>query len=116
MYVFSYGVAVAILRALSAVPAHMIFGVFMGIYYGKAKVCERLGDNKGKKFNLALSIITPMLLHGLYDYCLMTELVIAKILFFVILIFLYVYMFVGINKLSKEDKKIEQEENVKIEI
>ena len=63
-----------------------------------------------------MAITSATVLHGLYDYCLMTEIAIAKIIFFVIMIFLYVYMFVGINKLSREDEKIPMEENVKSEM
>ena len=35
-YVFSYGLAVAVVRAITAVPAHCCFGIFMGVYYGLA--------------------------------------------------------------------------------
>ena len=116
LYVFTYGFATAIVRAISAVPAHMIFGVLMGSYYGRAKLLEKYNDIKGKKINIAMAITSATVLHGLYDYCLMTEIAIAKIIFFVIMIFLYVYMFVGINKLSREDEKIPMEENVKSEM
>lgn len=112
LYVLSNGFLVAIIRAISAVPAHMTFGVFMGIYYGKAKVCEKNGDIKGKKYNLIKSVLIPTVLHGLYDYCLMESMALSLIIFVVLLVFLYINMFRNIKKYSKEDTKIQFEGEV----
>ncbi|RLD59878.1 MAG: PrsW family intramembrane metalloprotease [Bacteroidetes bacterium] len=68
MYVFQYGHATGIARALTAVPGHALFGVAMGYYFGMAKLSPK---NKTKNFLLAL--IVPIGLHGLYDFILMTE-------------------------------------------
>ena len=35
-YVFAYGLATALVRAVTAVPGHACFGVFMGVFYGLA--------------------------------------------------------------------------------
>ena len=43
-YVFSYGLSVAVPRALLAIPGHMGFAVFMGIFYGRAKLAESRGN------------------------------------------------------------------------
>ena len=51
-YVFSYGLSVAVTRAFSAVPAHLGFSVFMGVFYSRAKLCENQGDHRGKRWNL----------------------------------------------------------------
>lgn len=106
LYVLSNGLLVAILRAVSSIPGHMSFGLFMGIYYGRAKLCEKKNDIKGKNYNLMMSIFIPVLLHGLFDYCLMKGSTISLISFFVLLVFIYVNMFVKIKKHSKEDEKI----------
>ena len=37
LYVFQMGITTGILRAVTSIPGHMIFGVFMGMYYGLAK-------------------------------------------------------------------------------
>ena len=37
MYIFGYGLGVAPVRAVTAIPLHCIAGVFMGHYYGLAK-------------------------------------------------------------------------------
>ena len=43
MYVFNYGLGIAINRAITAVPAHLGFSVIMGSYYGRAKACTFQG-------------------------------------------------------------------------
>ena len=37
-YVLRYGLSVALPRAIFAVPGHMAFAVFMGLFYGRAKL------------------------------------------------------------------------------
>ena len=67
-YVMSYGFSAAIVRAVTAIPGHACFGVFMGIFYGIAKKYDRLGaQGKAKVFG-ALSLLIPAFLHGAYDY------------------------------------------------
>ena len=51
-YVFNYGLSVALPRALLAIPGHMGFAVFMGFFYGRAKLCFTFGDRSGCKHNL----------------------------------------------------------------
>ena len=59
-YVFSYGLSVALPRAILAVPGHMGFAVFMGIFYGRAKRCADWGTRFGCKVNLILSYLFPV--------------------------------------------------------
>jgi RsiW-degrading membrane proteinase PrsW (M82 family) len=42
-YVFGYGLYVSIPRAFLAIPGHMGFAVFMGAFYGRAKLCADMG-------------------------------------------------------------------------
>ncbi len=66
-YVNSGGVGAAVIRMLTAVPGHACFGVFMGFFYGKAKHAQ-LTDKKGKcALHILLSILVPVILHGIYD-------------------------------------------------
>lgn len=93
LYVFHYGLSVAIPRALLAVPGHMSFAVCMGIYYGRAKLCEGWGDMAGGKRNLWLGYLFSVFLHGFYDACAMIGTSVATILFvgFVAVMFFTVY-------------------------
>lgn len=70
-YVFQYGLGTAILRMFTAVPGHACFAVFMGFFYSKAKYASLRGK-KGDyaKYN-TLTIIVPILVHGVYDAIIM---------------------------------------------
>lgn len=67
-YVLDKGLAVAIVRMFLSVPAHAIFGIVMGFFAGGAKFYE-----KKKAGLLALALLAPALLHGLYDFFLMVN-------------------------------------------
>lgn len=59
----SEGASVSVLRMLTAIPMHATCGIVMGYFMGMAKMNE-----KNKTKNLMLSIILPVLIHGLYNY------------------------------------------------
>lgn len=64
LYLHSYGLHYAILRAILPVSSHALFGVIMGYYIGAAKFSGK------KKRLLCLALLLPVLLHGLYDFLL----------------------------------------------
>ena len=67
-YVLTYGMSTALARAVTAVPGHACFGVFMGTWYGLAKRASLRGK-PGKSLALRiLAFLIPTLLHGLYDF------------------------------------------------
>lgn len=68
MYVFNYGFGAGIFRAITSVPGHCFFGVFMGYWFGRAKYSRFYGF-AGFKTQIALSLLVPALLHGFYDFC-----------------------------------------------
>ncbi|GFN30616.1 glutamic-type intramembrane protease PrsW [Paenibacillus xylaniclasticus] len=55
-------------RALLPVSGHALFGITMGYYMGKAKFASPV---RSRHF-LFISIIVPLLMHGLYDWILIT--------------------------------------------
>ena len=63
LYLLSYGVDTALMRALLPVSSHALFGVVMGFYLGKAKFSKL----KSEKTWLVWSVSTPILLHVLYN-------------------------------------------------
>ncbi|GGO04464.1 glutamic-type intramembrane protease PrsW [Saccharibacillus kuerlensis] len=65
MYAFSLKASFGalLLRGLLPVSGHAMFGVVMGYYLGRAKFAKAA---ERKKF-LAMSLIMPLLWHGLYD-------------------------------------------------
>lgn len=67
-YVLRFGLETALARALTAVPGHACFGVFMGVWYGVAKRQELAGRPKASSRSRWAAVLLPALLHGLYDY------------------------------------------------
>lgn len=92
-YVYSYGFATGIVRAVTAVPGHAIFGVFMGYFYGYAKLSDYWGRDDDRKAYLALSVVVPVLLHGCYDFLAFAQQSNGRftLLFYAYLIALYVF-------------------------
>lgn len=68
-YVLSSGFNTALVRSLTAVPAHALFGVVMGYYLGIAKFARPQYIRK----YIWLGFITPVILHGIYDFMLFSQ-------------------------------------------
>ena len=100
----TYGVGTAIVRAVTAIPSHACFGVFMGVFYGFAKRFERSGDSSLSRFCRLLAVIIPALLHGAYDYIATSQTGNLYFLCFVAALFVVSYILVG--KMSKRDSYI----------
>ena len=105
-YVFSYGLSVALPRAILAVPGHMGFAVFMGIFYGRAKRCADWGNRFGCKANLVLSYLLPVALHGVYDSCCMTGTGRSTAVFVIFVLVMYLLVFRMIRHESRTDTPI----------
>lgn len=102
LYLSSGELMIGISRAFTAIPAHASYGVFMGIFLSKAKCYDVKDLNKAKMYKL-LSLIVPVLIHGLYDLFVFRN----KILFlgtFIISLFSLTLMF--LHKKRKDDIKI----------
>ena len=61
-YVLQGGIEVALIRAVTAIPAHATFAILMGYYMGKAKF-----SNNRIKWNL-IGLLLAVLFHGAYDF------------------------------------------------
>lgn len=105
-YVLSYGLSVALPRAILAVPGHMGFAVFMGIFYGRAKRCADWGNRFGCKVNLILSYLFPVALHGVYDSCCMTGTNRSTLVFVIFVLVMYLLVFRFIRHESRTDTPI----------
>lgn len=105
IYVLQGGISTGILRAISAVPGHACDGIFMGYYLALAKLSERNGNVKDKKKYLWLSILVPVLLHGTYDYCILSGYAILIIGFYVFVALLYKHSLKRLNHVAKNNRK-----------
>ena len=72
----------------------------MGYYYGLAKQAEINGNIKLEKRNLYLSIIVPTLLHGIFDYCLLSKELLLILVYLIFVIFLNIKAFKRIRQLG----------------
>ena len=66
LYVQATGWSTAVIRAVTAVPAHACFGAILGYFVARFRFAR-----EGRIKWLVLSIVVPIVLHGLYDAPLM---------------------------------------------
>ena len=103
-YVMHYGFSTAIIRALTAIPGHTCFGVFMGIFYGIARKYANQGNEEKSRLYQILAVILPALLHGVYDYIASTQTSTWCFVGFIVVMFTLSYMMVV--RSSKQDRYI----------
>jgi RsiW-degrading membrane proteinase PrsW (M82 family) len=84
MYVAEGGNRVALVRALTAVPAHALFGIRMGYYLGVAHMYKEL-----RRPFLLKALFIPVLLHGIYDFMLLSKINLLLLAFIPYLVWLY---------------------------
>ena len=68
LYISGFGMDVAMVRGLAAVPLHCICGVFMGHYYGLEKTYVVRGMVNEAKNAKLMGLLIPILIHGFYDF------------------------------------------------
>ena len=95
--------ALAIGRSFSSIPAHGIFGATMGYFFMKYSFI-------GKKNNLALCMIAPILLHGAYNFFAHSYFIISLL----IIIISWVVLLRAFSRLKKSQKNKKQEYEKKI--
>ena len=105
-YVFEYGLSVAFSRAILAVPAHMAFAVFMGIFYGRARCLANRGQALAAKSNLAMGFLSAVLFHGFYDSCLMIGSNLSLAIFIGFVVFMYFFVSRVVKAAAEEDRPI----------
>ena len=105
-YVTMYGFSTAMVRAVTAVPGHACFGVFMGTWYGIAKRYE--GQRKYRKSALCrtLALLLPALTHGFYDFAATDERLHKLFAIYILIMFLIAYRLV--KHISEHDQYIAQ--------
>jgi RsiW-degrading membrane proteinase PrsW (M82 family) len=105
-YVLHYGFANAIVRAVTAIPGHASFGVFMGVFYSAAKMFEIQGDlNRSRMYNF-ISLLIPLLIHGAYDYIATLQVENGTISFIVFIAILFFVSYRLIREFSLKDRYI----------
>lgn len=98
LYVIRNNYMVAIYRAIISVPAHAFYAITCGYFLGLAKECSIKKDNSKKILYLFLSFFVPLVLHGIFDFLLLTENGILLGVFFSFVAALYIISYIQIKK------------------
>ena len=96
-YFETTSMALAILRSFSAIPAHAIFGVFMGYFFMKYAFIKK-GDN------LIFAFVIPFVLHGCYNLFASSNFIISLILILIAWI-VALRMFSRLKKTQKTKRR-----------
>lgn len=107
LYVFDGGLATAAARAVTAVPGHAMFGVFMGCHYGLAKRADARGFQRESDIETVKALLVPIILHGFYDFCLSVDGWYWGGIFFVFYLLAIVAAFRTVKRLSYEDSPVD---------
>lgn len=105
MYVvfrFSDVESIGFYRAIVSVPAHMLFAVTMGYYLSMAKFALTIEESQ---FYFKKSLTVPAVLHGIFDFILMSQIDILMVLFVPFVIYLWINNFKKLNVYYADSKK-----------
>ena len=106
-YVVMYGFGTALVRAVTAVPGHACFGVFMGAFYGMARRCANYGYERASKNCRRLAVVVPMVLHSIYDFIASSEAGSSEWVFLVFVAVLFLITSRMVKRLSRTDQYID---------
>lgn len=93
---------IGVSRALLSVPAHMLFAVTMGYYLSLAKYCE-LEPGKCREY-MRKSLIMPIILHGIFDFILLSNLPFLMFIFIPYVLYLWKINLSRLNEYTKDSR------------
>lgn len=105
-YVLMYGFGTALVRAVTAVPGHACFGVFMGAWYGLAKKYESYGMHSQSKTCRVVALLSSIVLHGCYDFIASIENQNYAWIFVAFVVVMFIVAFRLVKKLSQNDRYV----------
>lgn len=104
MYVaisFKDDISVGITRAFLSVPAHMLFGITMGYYLSLSKFAS--SESESRKY-YKKSLIVPMILHGTFNFILLSNHPLLILIFIPYLIYLWTVNIKRLKEYQKDSK------------
>lgn len=99
-------IGVGISRGLLAVPGHVCDAIFMGYYLSVAKMHSKKKNKHKERKNIYKSIIIPTVLHGIYDFCILSGQSILVLVFFTFVINLYIVSIKKVKETSNTTEKL----------
>lgn len=88
-------------RGVFAVPAHMLFGITMGYYLSLSKFAR---DEKSSRLYLKRSYFVPVLLHGTYDFILLSRFTNLLVVFVIFVLFLWKISLDKLNEYTRDSR------------
>ncbi len=107
-YVMMYGFGTALVRAVTAVPGHACFGVFMGVFYGQAKRYDYLRCGAASRFCRITAVVVPALIHGTYDYIASMGVKNSGWYFLIFVAVLFIVSYSMVVNASRKDRRIDR--------
>lgn len=111
LYVYPGGFITGVTRGLLAIPGHACCGVLMGYYLGLAKINGLNNRDSFRKRYMIYSALVPVLVHGIYDYCLFIDNDLFLFIFYIFIIGLDIYIVRKVKVVSSISKKIRYKNN-----
>ncbi|MBQ3793703.1 MAG: PrsW family intramembrane metalloprotease [Lachnospiraceae bacterium] len=106
LYVFEGGFNTAVIRAFTAIPAHAINAVFMGYYFGQAKLSQSMGEHRAEIIDKRLALLVPLVLHGFYDFCAMKQTEFFTVVFLIFVVVMDILAVSRIRRSSEHDMRV----------
>ena len=110
LYALSSDLSTVLIRAVTTVPAHVFFGIACGYYFALSIREKNKGNQQKKNKYLILSIIMPIILHGFYDFCLLTGNYVFLMIFLVFVVSLYVISLSNARKMQRIDHMLDDKD------
>lgn len=108
MYVvfrFSDVESIGLYRAVLSVPAHMLFAITMGYYLSLAKYSS---TPEQSRYFFKKSLSVPVILHGIFDFILMSGIELLMLLFIPFVIYLWFTNLKKLNMYYSDSKRINE--------
>lgn len=108
-YVGALGLKATLIRMFTAVPAHAVFAVFMGVFFGVAKKIYSYEPDMRPHLKISpmlAGIVVPVIFHGFYDFIAGGESVAANVLFIILVIGMDWVAYLTLKASSKTDSRI----------
>lgn len=86
VFTYSNNAFIGLYRGIFSVPAHAIFGITMGYYLSLARFHK---DKRKKRANYIKSLVVPVILHGIFNFILMTQIPELSMLFIPYVLYLW---------------------------
>lgn len=102
------GLTVGIQRAITAIPGHACYGLFMGYHLSLAKVSAKRKNKILERNNVLKAIFIPTAIHGIYDFCCFTGSVLFLAVFVVFIIIIDIISLKKLNYVAKINRGINE--------